>query len=238
MAYYDRIAKQWHDVTGYGGGAFKELVLNEVLLEKIPGLAGRTLLELGTGNGYFLPLVFRRFSGQAPAAVVITDQSETLLSIARKRFTIPAAEYQVLDVCRSFPFDERRFDLILATMLFNEVPAAGFRNALAECRRVLAPDGMLLMTVLHPVFVSGLQERGVLRREPGGLLTMPGSGRLRLPIVIRSLSAYRDELTAAGFAFDEQEVFAGESVVNIRPGLRYAGSAPLALVFRCHPLLS
>ena len=233
MAYYDRIAKQWHDITGYAGGAFKELVLNDVLLRQIPGIEGRSLLELGTGNGYFLPLVFRRFSGQVPRAVVITDQSETLLSIARKRFTIPMAAYQVLDVCRHFPFDNQQFDLILASMLFNEVPAAGFRTALAECHRVLAHGGLLLMTVLHPAFVTGLQERGVLRREPGGLLTMPGAGRLRLPLVIRTHSAYRDALTAAGFAFDEQEVFADESVVNIRPGLRYAGGAPLALVFRC-----
>ena len=98
MAYYDRIAKQWHDVTGYAGGAFKELVLNDVLLQQIPGIEGRSLLELGTGNGYFLPLVFRRFSGQVPKVVVITDQSETLLSIARKRFSVPMAAYQVLDV--------------------------------------------------------------------------------------------------------------------------------------------
>jgi SAM-dependent methyltransferase len=233
VAYYDRIAKQWHDVTGYAGGAFKELVLNDVLLGQIPGIEARALLELGTGNGYFLPLVFRRFSGQVPKAVVITDQSETLLSIARKRFNIPAAAYQVLDVRGQFPFDDHRFDLILATMLFNEVSAAGFRTALAECRRVLGHGGLLLMTVLHPAFVAGLQERGVLRREPGGLLTMPGAGHLRLPLVIRSHSAYRDALSAAGFGFDEQEVFAGESVVNIRPGLRYAGDAPLALVFRC-----
>jgi hypothetical protein len=36
MAYYDRIAKQWHEATGYKGGAFKELVLNGVLLRRIP----------------------------------------------------------------------------------------------------------------------------------------------------------------------------------------------------------
>ena len=104
MAYYDRIAKQWHDVTGYAGGAFKELVLNDVLLQQISGIEGRSLLELGTGNGYFLPLVFRRFSGQVPKVVVITDQSETLLSIARKRFSVPMAAYQVLDVRGHFPF--------------------------------------------------------------------------------------------------------------------------------------
>jgi SAM-dependent methyltransferase len=233
MAYYDRIAKQWHDITGYAGGAFKELVLNDVLLRYIPGIAGRSILELGAGNGYFLPLVCRRFSGQRPASVVITDQSEVLLSIARKRFAVPAAEYRVLDVRKSFPFGADTFDIILASMLFNEVPAAGLRHALGECRRVMTRDGLLLMTVLHPDFVASLQEQGVLRRERGGLLTMPGAGRLRLPVVVRSLGAYRAALAGAGFQFEEESVFPGESVVNIRPGMRYAGQAPVALVFRC-----
>jgi len=35
MAYYDAIAKQWHEATGYKGGAFKELVLNNILLEAV-----------------------------------------------------------------------------------------------------------------------------------------------------------------------------------------------------------
>ena len=63
MAYYDHIAKHWHAATGYTGGAFKELVLNNLLLEKIASIDHCAILELGAGNGYFLPLVLRRFSG-------------------------------------------------------------------------------------------------------------------------------------------------------------------------------
>ena len=29
MAYCDKIAARWHKITGYKGGAFKELILNE-----------------------------------------------------------------------------------------------------------------------------------------------------------------------------------------------------------------
>ncbi len=53
MAYYDHIAKKWHAVTGYRGGAFKQFVLNDVLLENIPAIASQAILELGAGNGYF-----------------------------------------------------------------------------------------------------------------------------------------------------------------------------------------
>lgn len=33
MAYYDSMAKRWHETTGYKGGAFKEMILNNILLE-------------------------------------------------------------------------------------------------------------------------------------------------------------------------------------------------------------
>ena len=47
------LQKNWHAVTGYRGGAFKQFVLNDVLLENIPAIASKSILELGAGNGYF-----------------------------------------------------------------------------------------------------------------------------------------------------------------------------------------
>jgi hypothetical protein len=34
MTYNDSIARQWHQATGYRGGEFKRLVLNDVLCEE------------------------------------------------------------------------------------------------------------------------------------------------------------------------------------------------------------
>jgi SAM-dependent methyltransferase len=239
MSYYDTFAKKWHAATGDKGGAFKELVLNDLLLHKLPPLGGRSILELGAGNGYFLPLALRGSGGQPcpggqrPARVVVSDQSEQLLSIARRHFNIPGAEYQKLDVRGPFPFADGRFDLVLASMLFNEVPSGSFRHALGECRRVLARGGMFLMTVLHPDFVNSLLTGGEIRREPDRALTMPGAGSLRLPVVIRSVETYWNALASAGFEFEVEPVYASEAVLNMRPGLRNAGSVPVALVFTC-----
>lgn len=232
MAYYDEIARQWHAVTGYAGGAFKELALNDALLRGLPGIEGRALLELGAGNGYFMPLVLRRFSGQVPSAIVITDQSEALLRIARTQFRLPGATYQRLDVRQPFPFAAGQFGVVLASMLFNEVSNTGYRHALQECARVLAPGGLLLMAVLHPQFVHSLNERGVLKAARGGVLTMPGADRLRLPVVIRSLATYERELMEAGFEFEQEDVYPTEAVLNARSGLRHAQGLPLAAVFR------
>jgi SAM-dependent methyltransferase len=233
MAYYDRIAKQWHKATGYRGGAFKELVLNDVLLSKLPDIHNRSILELGAGNGYFLPLVLRRFSGQVPAAIVITDQSTRLLGMAENYLRIPHATYQRLDVRQPFPFDDGSFDVVLASMVFNEVSSRGMSKGLAECYRVLVSDGLLLIAVIHPDFVDSLRRRGLLGRTKSGVLTMPGAGNLRLPVVTRSSEGYRGMLRESGFRFGEEEVFPNAEVLSAKPGLRNAGGVALALVFEC-----
>lgn len=178
MSYYDRIAKKWHEITGYRGGAFKRLVLNEFLLDRIPGISGQAVLELGAGNGYFMPMLMERFSGQPPKRVVITDISSRLLEITQRHFRIDGAEYRQLDIRREFPFGVREFDLILATMVFNEVSDSSLKKALRECRRVLSEAGVLLFTVTHPQFVESLRKREQTKRDRNGLLTMPGADQL------------------------------------------------------------
>jgi SAM-dependent methyltransferase len=228
--YYDRIAGKWHAVTGSRGGALKRFLLNDLLIDRMPEVAGRAILELGAGNGYFLPLAFRRFSGQVPSRVVITDQSRALLDLARRSFPLSGAEYSTLDVRRPFPFPEGAFDLIVASMLFNELPTAGLRHALGECRRVLTAGGRLLATVTHPAFVESLVRRGELKPLAGAVQTMPGAEGLRLPVVRRRAEEYAALAEGAGLRLTAEEVYPSEEVLSAKPGLRKAGRVPVALV--------
>jgi len=233
MAYYDQIAKQWHRLTGFRGGALKEQVLNDLILNKIDDIDGRAILELGAGNGYFMPLLLKRFSGRGPARIVITDESDENLSIARRYFPIDAADHQPLNVRQPFPYEPESFDYILATMIFNEISDATLHNALASCRRVLRPGGKLIATVTHPEFVASLARRGLLKRHKG-CLTMTGSGGLRLPVVKRSIEGYRSAIEQASFDCACDDVYPTEKVLNAKRGLREAGNVPIALVLECH----
>jgi SAM-dependent methyltransferase len=233
MAFYDRIAKAWHTATGMRGGALKQFVLNDLLIDAIRRIESRSILELGAGNGYFLPLVLRRYSGQSPARLVITDQSNGQLETARRHCRVNAAEYAQLDVRSPFPFPAETFDLVIATMVFNEVSKRGVASAIGECRRVLRVGGQFLATVIHPDFVANLNKRGELRRQPGGQLTMPGSSGMRLPVHRTSKAFYEDCLSEAGFEFTAQDVFATREVFTAKPGLKKTGNVPLALVFDC-----
>ena len=266
MAYYDRIATSWHRATGYRGGSFKKYVLNDILIEKMAAVAGRSkkmaavadrskkmasvagpskkmaavagqsILELGAGNGYFMPLALERYSGQVPERLVITDGSSRLLAIAETHFKIPGAQYLQLDVRSPFPFEDAGFDLILATMIFNEVSTGGLRRALLECRRVLRPTGLLLATITHPAFINSLDRRKQLKKAQSRTLTMPGPGHLRLPIVPRRLSDYERLLTKPGCAWEQDDVYMTAKVLGEKPGLSPVAGKPLALIFSCRPL--
>ncbi len=232
MAYYDRIARQWHASTGYHGGPFKRFVLNDLLLERIGSPGDQSILELGAGNGYFCRLMLRRFAGRPPRRLVITDQSPALLETAKGNLNVPAAEYKVLDVRRAFPFPDGAFHLILATMVFNEVSDRGLQRALHECARVLTSRGQLLMTVAHPEFIRDLARRGQLAGSRNKW-TMPAAKGLRLPVYRRSVRDYSRLLESSGFQFEAEDVFADARVLKAKPGLGQARATPLAWVAAC-----
>jgi SAM-dependent methyltransferase len=223
-------------VTGHHGGPFKRYVLNDILLSKITGIGGCAILELGAGNGYFAPLMLRRFSGQQPARLVITDQSQAQLATAQSAFLLHGAEYAQLDAQQTFPFADASFDLILAIMLLNELPTAGLRNALSESRRTLASDGRLVAAVPHPAFIHALARKGALSDFGRGLFAMPGAEGLRLPVSRRSEQVYLDLLHANGFAVVAEPVRPDDKTRHARPGLKLPHDTSLALVFDCRPV--
>ena len=233
MAYYDKIAKNWHDITGRQGGALKKHQLNALILDKIKNITGKAILDIGAGNGYFGPLLLKHFSGQVPLRIVISDYSESQLKIAEKKFRVPHAEYLKFNMCLPFPFENNEFDLILSTMVFNEVSRNCLNFSLKECHRVLKNKGILIATVLHPFFVESLDKQKKLIKHPKGFLLMPGAKGLRLPVYKRKSSEYHYLLKNNGFIFKLDDIFPSDKVLNEKPALRKAGKIPIASIYYC-----
>jgi SAM-dependent methyltransferase len=233
-AYYDRIAKQWHRLTGYHGGVFKRYVLNDSILSQINSIAGNAIIELGAGNGYFAPLMLRRFSGQQPERLVITDQSQALLTIAQTTFWIDGAEYFTLDLQDPFPFPDNSFHIILASMVFNELTTNGLNNALQECRRILVDSGMLIAAVPHPDLVHALAKKGVLTDFGHGLFAMPSAEGMRLPVSRRPTNAYCQAIKDCGFTVITEDIYPDEKTLHEKQGLKVSRGTPLGLLFVCH----
>lgn len=85
----------------------------------------------------------------------------------------------------------------------------------------------------HPEFIASLNQKDLLKKDKDGILTMPGSKQLRLPIVPRRLQDYEHLLSKTGFTWEATDVYASEKVLNEKPGLRSKQNKLLALVFEC-----
>ena len=154
MAYYDKIATKWHKYTGYKGGSFKELILNEKVISKVGEIKSKNILEIGIGNGYFMPLLMKRKSGQVPNKISLTDISLKNLEIAKKNFKVPNSIYKRLDLYKRFGFEDSTIDLIISNMVFNEINSRGLLNGIDEITRVLKQGGQFIISVLHPDFIQ------------------------------------------------------------------------------------
>ena len=115
------------------------------------------ILEIGAGTGAATQPVLEgllRDDGKASYAMyVYTDISPGFFPAAQERFAhAPGIEYRVLDISRDpveQAFEEESFDLVLATNVLHTTPS--MQDALRNVKRLLRPDGRLLLNELCPV---------------------------------------------------------------------------------------
>lgn len=101
---------------------------------------GERVLDLGCHHGDITVLL-----GEAGNEVVGVDLPR-MVEVARARHGLEAIAH---DLNRPFPFEERRFDLVIAASVLDDiVDDVGF---LRECRRVLVPGGRLVVVVPNEV---------------------------------------------------------------------------------------
>jgi ubiquinone/menaquinone biosynthesis C-methylase UbiE len=120
------------------------------------GASGR-MLDVGTGPGHIPLLVCERIAG---AHVVGVDLARRMLDVAeRHRAASPhrdRIEYRLADAKR-LPFEDASFDAVFSNTILHHIPAPV--PFLAEVRRVLAPQGVLLIRDLfRPESDERLQE--------------------------------------------------------------------------------
>lgn len=156
--------------------------------------AGRpgAVLEVAAGTG----LVTRRLAAALPGSrIVATDLNRPMLDEAARLLTWPGVEWREADAA-DLPFDDGAFDAVVCqfgAMFFPDRPAA-YR----EARRVLTPDGRLVLAVWDRVeaneFAAVVADviREVLPDDPPDFVT-------RVPHGYADPEVIEDDLVAAGF---------------------------------------
>lgn len=98
------------------------------------------VLDLGCGNGRFFE-VFKDLK----IDYFGIDNSEKIIEIAKKKY--PQGNFQVADAL-DLPFQTNYFDKILSLAVFHHIPSEEIRlSFLEEAKRVLKPNGLLILTV-------------------------------------------------------------------------------------------
>lgn len=144
--------------------------LLEALLETIAPLApppGARALDVGCGEGFFLAALAARFGLEAAGV----DLATRAVDIAARRH--PGLLWVVANADRGLPFGDGSFDLVLSV---------DARRNPAECARVLATGGRLVVVVPGPDDLAELREAvlGEARREErAGKIVAEHAGRFR-----------------------------------------------------------
>jgi SAM-dependent methyltransferase len=153
-ASWDESADAYHRFIDEGLDYYRTELHGPALLAACGDVAGRDVLDLGSGQGWFS----RHLAGRG-ARVVGVDWSARLVEHARR---IEAAEprgvrYEVRDAATiDEAFAPASFDRVSACMSLQDMPAPG--RVLAAARRLLRPGGSIVVSVPQPVTDSPVRE--------------------------------------------------------------------------------
>ena len=114
-----------------------------VLRSMLPDLAGKRVLDLGCGYGWFC----RWAAEQGAAGVVGIDISEKMLAKARAETTSAAVSYRRADL-ETLELAQGGFDLIYSSLAFHYLPDT--EHLYRTIHRALAAGGSLLFPIEQP----------------------------------------------------------------------------------------
>lgn len=145
--FFDRIASDWDDLRK---GYFTNVVRENAFA--IAGIKpGKTAADIGAGTG-FMSEGLTKYG----LNVIAVDQSEPMLEVIRKKIGDSHAISYRLGNAEKLPIEDASVDYVFANMTLHHVKFP--LNAIREMKRILKPDGKLIITDLDTHYYKFLQE--------------------------------------------------------------------------------
>lgn len=181
-------------------------------LSLIPEVKSKRVLDAGCGPGVYSEWLLKQ-----GAEVVAIDSSPRMVALAKKR-TSERADVRVADLEAPLSFlSDASFDVVLSSLVLEYV--RDWRATFVEFRRVLRPEGRLIVSVTHPFFDSAyFATKNYFDTE---LVHSEWKGfgpRVRMPSYRRSMEETLNPFAETGFFI--------ERVLEPRPTSDFATADP------------
>ncbi len=194
---------------------FEEAAELPVFKRLIDEVAGRTVVDLGCGDGFVAVQLI-----SAGAIVTAVDGSEVQLEKAREKH--PDLPTQLVDLNEPLPFADQSFDIAISRFVLMYVE--NLSGLGKEVARVLKPGGKFVFTVVHPMYpylqkmlransrYSGLTTYG---EDVKGEIEMAGK---MFPFYFRPTRSYLQPFIEAGLQLQNyQEITPTEEFLGENP---------------------
>lgn len=134
---------------------------NTIFPDLIGDVRGKDLLDVGCGTGrHSIPLA----AGGARATGI--DFSEGMLSRARAKPGAERVRFIAHDLHTRLPLEDASFDVVLCCLVLDHI--ADLDHLFAEFARLCRPDGIVVITSMHPaMMLRGVQARFKDPERPG-----------------------------------------------------------------------
>ena len=106
----------------------------------LPFAQGRRVLDAGSGSGYGSAYFARH-----GANVLAFEASPLAVEHSRQRYAGDPVTFEVADLNSQLPVGDAIFDLVFSSNVFEHV--ANIDSLIAECARVIKPDGVVIVAV-------------------------------------------------------------------------------------------
>ena len=142
------------DVERHGdeGDFARQHLLNPALFSLLGGVAGKSVLDAGCGQGYFSRILAKQgaiVTGVEPADVWYR------YSLEREQREPLGIAYVQQDLS-AFTSHKNTFDIVVANMVFMDIP--DYKTAMQNCIAALKHGGSFIFSILHPCFEENASE--------------------------------------------------------------------------------
>lgn len=179
----------WYDLLMWLYHRGKERPFREDILRLAALAPGHSVLDVGCGTGT-LAIAAKQEVGSAGAVYGI-DASPEMIARARSKARRQRADVAFENaLAEAMPYGDARFDVVLSSLMLHHFPRKLRAQAIGEIRRVLKPDGRIV--------IVDFQDSGAKPSGPMRLIRRHRHGHVKLDDMLGMLNEVRLEVVNSG----------------------------------------